>query len=136
MRDKPAALDGLVFPLASSGDVSESEGPSSGDSAPTDENPPGAAASRAFRDSNDVTGDERAALARPADDDLTGVHADAERQALFPGSLEAPPHGQCRVQSALGVVLVREWGAKCRHDGIADEFFEDMPAQISDAIAS
>ena len=74
-----------------------------------------------------VAGDEGAALARLADDDLAGVDADPQRERLAEQLAQAPLHRQRPVQRPLGVILERNGGAEHRHHGVAGELL-DGPA--------
>ena len=89
-------------------------------------------------DVDGVAGHERAALPRPADDDLAGVHADAQRERVAEELVEPPLHREGGVQRALRVVLVRGRSAERRHHRVADELLDAFrPApSISAAIAS
>ena len=68
-----------------------------------------------------VAGRPRAALARPADDHLAGIDADTEREQIPEHLAEPTLHRECRVQSPLGVVLVRRRSAEAGHHRIAGE---------------
>ena len=82
-------------------------------------------------DVDGVAGDERAALARPADDDLAGVDADAQRRARRRRASAGDGASQARVQRALGVILERGGRAERRHHCIAGELLH-RPARALD----
>ena len=71
-----------------------------------------------------VAGDERAALARAAHDDLAGLDADPEREHAVELGSEPALHRKRRMQCPLGVVLVRLGGAEDRHDRVACELLD------------
>ena len=75
-------------------------------------------------DVDGVAGDERAALARAADDDLARVDADPEREHAVEVGAEPALHRKCGMQRPLGVVLVRLGGAEDRHDRVARELLD------------
>jgi hypothetical protein len=82
-----------------------------------------AACSEAGCDVDGVACHERAALARPVDDDFACVDPDAQRQAVVELS-ESSLHRERRMEGALGVVLAGSRRAKCSHHSVAGEFLD------------
>ena len=80
-----------------------------------------------------VPGDERAALARTAHDDLARLDADPEREHAVEVGAETALHREGRVQRALGVVLVRLGDAEDGHDRVAGELL-DRAAGAADLV--
>jgi hypothetical protein len=80
-----------------------------------------------------VSGDERASLARRADDDAARVHADTELELLAEERAEPALHRQRGVESALGVILLGDRRAERRHDRVADELL-DRPTGLLDLL--
>ena len=78
-----------------------------------------------------VARDEGTSDAGLSRDDLTGVHADTEREHTAEQFLETFLHRKRRVQGALRVVFLSCGRAEGRHDRVAGELF-DGSASVSD----
>ena len=75
-------------------------------------------------DVDGVAGDERAAFARAAGDDLARVDADPKLERPVEERLEPALHRERGVQRPLGVVLVRLGDAEDGHDRVAGELLD------------
>ena len=89
---------------------------------------------RLFKPGSDVdrvAGHERATFAGPPEDDLAGVDANAEGEALAKYLCEPALHAERGVECALGVVLLGSGHAEGSHDGVPDELLHG-PARSFD----
>ena len=85
-------------------------------------------------DVDDVSCHEGPSLVRDADDDVPGVHSDAEPELAVEETPHPLLHRECGMQRALGVVLERGRSAEHRHHGVACELL-DGPARPLDLLA-
>ena len=76
-----------------------------------------------------VAGRERAALARAADHDLAGVHADPQREPAAEELLQPLLHPESDLQRPLGVVLLGRGRAEHGDDRVADELLDRSAAE-------
>ena len=78
-----------------------------------------------------VARDEGAADARLTRDDVSRIHADAQRERAAEELLQTPLHRERRMKRTLRMVLIGRGRSEGGHDGIADEFL-DRATGISD----
>jgi hypothetical protein len=79
------------------------------------------------RDVDSVAAHERAAFAGLAHDDISGIHADAQRQCVAEELLEPSLHRGSGVERALRVILQRRGRAERRHYCVAGELLDRAP---------
>ena len=79
---------------------------------------------QAVADVDGVTRGERAALARRPDDDLPRVDADAHLRGAFEEPVQAPLHGESRMERALRMILERQRGAEHGHHRVSCELLD------------
>ncbi len=79
------------------------------------------------RDVDGVAAHEGASLTRRSDDNLAGVHPDAQREGVAEELVEPQPHRERGVQGSFRVVFQRERCTERRHDGVADELLDGSP---------
>ena len=82
-------------------------------------------------DVHGVAADERAAFARTADDHLSRVHPDPQRQPVAEQLAEPTLHRKRCMQRALGVVLLRRRRPERGHDRVSHELL-DSPTDALD----
>ena len=81
-------------------------------------------------DVDGVACDEGTALARPADDDVAGVDADAHREPVAEDVAQPSLHTERGMQGPLGVVLERRRRTEDRHHGVAGELLDGAAGSL------